>query len=158
MDIVRKNAIKMLQRRGYDTVKENENEYLKIVNSETDDSVMVFFVEHTKVKIDIVKMIIAKAKFAYNVVIVHAKPLTPDAKHVITFNKLFHFETFFFDEMMYDPIEIVPKHTLYEGKFKEISKLPVILSSDIIVRYFCFKKGSVVEIDDDGYISYRRVV
>lgn len=156
MDTVKENTIKMLNRRGYDTLVENETEYIKMTND--DESIMVFFVEHTKVKIDIVKMIISKSKFIYNVIIVHAKSLTPDAKYTLSFNKLFHFETFTFDEMMYDPIEVVPTHRLYEGKIKESNKLPVILSTDIIVRYFDFKRGSIVEIDDDGYISYRRVI
>lgn len=156
MDVIKQNTIKMLNRRGYDKLVEDEAEYIKMIND--DEAIMAFFVEHTKVKIDIVKMIISKVKFMYNVIIVHAKSLTPDAKYTLSLNKLFHFETFTFDEMMYDPIEIVPVHRLYKGKIKEESKLPVILSTDIIVRYFDFKKGSIIEIDDDGYISYRRVV
>lgn len=157
MDTVKQNTIKMLNRRGYDQLVEDESEYIKMVN-DAEEPIMVFFVEHTKVKIDIVKMIIAKVKFIYNVIIVHAKSLTPDAKYTLSFNKLFHFETFTFDEMMYDPIEIVPIHRLYKGKIKEQNKLPIIMATDIIVRYFDFKKGSIIEIDDDGYISYRRVV
>lgn len=156
---IRENTINMLRRRGYVHLVENVvPEYLKMTDAEG-DPIMVFFIEHTKVKIEIVKMIISKAKFVYNVIVVHAKPLTPDANYTLSFNKLFHFETFTFDEMMYDPIAIVPTHRLYRGDpFKEIHKLPVILSTDIVVRYFDFKRGSVIEIDDDGYISYRRVV
>jgi DNA-directed RNA polymerase subunit H (RpoH/RPB5) len=156
MDIVKENTIKMLHLRGYTKITEDEPEYIKMTTD--DESIMVFFVEHTKVKIDIVKMIISKAKFMYNVIIVHAKSLTPDAKYTLSFNKLFHFETFTFDEMMYDPIEIVPTHKLFEGNIKDVIKLPIILLSDIIVRYFDFKKGSIIEINDEGYISYRRVV
>jgi hypothetical protein len=150
---VKINTIKMLQRRGYDKVVENQTEYIKAVNTEKDETIIVFFVEFTKVK-----MIIAKAKFLYNVIIVHAKSLTPDAKYTLTLNRLFHFETFTYDEMGYDPIDIVPIHRLFTGKIKESNKLPIILSTDIIVRYYGFKKGSIVEIEDDGYINYRRVV
>lgn len=161
---IRENTMNMLRRRGYVHLVENVvPEYLKMTDHK-DDPIMVFFIEHTKVKIEIVKMIISKAKFVYNVIVVHAKPLTPDANYTLSFNKLYHFETFTFDEMMYDPIAIVPTHRLYtaephhNNKLNEINKLPIILSTDLIVRYFDFKRGSIIEIDDEGYISYRRVV
>lgn len=157
MDIVRENTIKMLHRRGYTKITEEMPEYIKMID-DNDKCIIVFFVQHTKVKIDIVKMIISKAKYVYNIIIIHAKSLTPDAKYTLSYNKLFYFETFSFDEMMYDPIEIVPTHILFTGKINDVMKLPIILLSDIIVRYYDFKKGSIIEIEDDGFISYRRVV
>ena len=120
---------------------------------------IVFFVQYAKVTIDIMKTIISTSKIKH-IIIVHEKSLTPDAKQAISTNKLFLFEIFSFDEMSYDPISIVPPHSVLDEALrpKEWKKLPIILTTDIIARYYNFKRGSVIKVEDEGVLSYLKCV
>ena len=160
MDIVKQNTLLLLKRRGYNEVIEQTCDYIVAIASlDKNNPIIVFFIQHTKVKIDIIKMIISKAKFISNVIIIHEKPLTPDAKYTVSNSVVYRFEMFTFDEMSYDPIELVPEHSLYiEEVLKEKHRLPMILTTDIIVRYYNFPVNSVLKIVDGDYIHLRRVV
>jgi hypothetical protein len=68
------------------------------------------------------------------------------------------FESFTFDEMSYDPIEIVAPHWLVKEKPNMWMKLPIILSTDIIARYYLFKPGDVVAIKEGNFTTYRKCV
>lgn len=148
------NVKLMLTRRGYTDFQEGAN-YVS-AKSKT-KAVIVFFVEHTKVTIDVIKTILSTSKIK-DVIIIHAKMLTPDAKQAVIVNNIFRFETFTFDEMSYDPIEIVYPHELFTEPVKEKSKLPIILSTDIISRYYAFKRGDIILVDEDGQLVLRRCV
>lgn len=153
--IILENTELMLRRRGYVEFQKGSN-YLSAIDK-NEQTIVAFFVEHTKVTIDVIKTILSSSKIK-DVVIIHAKMLTPDAKQAVIVNNIFRFETFSFDEMSYDPIEIVYPHTLFTDPVKEKHKLPIILSTDIIARYYSFKKGDVILIDEEGQLVLRRCV
>jgi hypothetical protein len=189
------NTIIMLQRRGYSKVEfdqepdEKKDRFTKdgvkidvkkdhIIATKNRLVTNVFFVENTKVTVDVIKLTIAttidrkdKKGFGLNhVIIVHSRPLTPDARSMVQMTEhtmkspeemkddVFRFETFTFHEMSFDPIAIVPPHRLATEKVPFKNKLPVILHTDPIARYYCFPRGSIVEIEENGVISYRRCV
>jgi DNA-directed RNA polymerase subunit H (RpoH/RPB5) len=89
------------------------------------------------------------------VIIVYWNSLTPDAKNVIS--KLQCIQTFSADELMFDLIQIVPKHTLLHYKPREFNKYPLLLASDPVRKYYNFKKNDVIQVEeDDGTIQLRR--
>lgn len=122
-------------------------------------SITVFFIQKTKVNIQVFKTILAQS-VSKHIVIVHAMSMTPDtiksfnvSKHV---NSPYFFESFTFEEMMFDPISIVDEHKLVNEKPNFWNKYPIILSTDIIARYYLFKNGDVIAIKENGYTTYRR--
>jgi len=160
----------LLTRRGYDSITYLEDsdsgKKPRFVAKNKDERVDVFFVEPNKVTINVINAIISlvtkTSNTATNIIIVYKHALTPDAKQSIRAGaSIFQFEVFSFDEMSYDPIEAVsvvrkvPKETAP----KEWSKLPSMLTSDPIVRYFGWKHGDTVAIEENnGCISYRKCV
>lgn len=159
----------MLTRRNFDVIEErqfnvvktlkNPNLNLLATKTETDEKIIVFFVEHTKVTIDVIKTIISTTEpDVKHVIICYAKSLTSDAKQAIAINKIFFFEIFSFDELSYDPIAIVPRHFVVENKPKEWKKLPIILTSDFVSRYYNFRKDDVIGIVENDCLSYRKCV
>jgi len=75
-------------------------------------------------------------------------------------------EKFSADELQYNPTkhELVPKHTLLSSEEAELNTgkingkfYPVLLRTDVIVRFYNFPRGSMIEINDDGFIRYKIV-
>jgi DNA-directed RNA polymerase subunit H (RpoH/RPB5) len=161
MEIVIAMTKKMLERRQYTHIEFTENDKYgkkpRFIASKKDDEVTVFFIEHNKVSSQVIKSIISTTKTKH-IIIIYAFSLTPDAKQSINTESPFQFEIFSFDEMSYDPIEIVPPHKKIDNKPAEWNKFPIILTSDIIARYYWFKHGDVIAIDENNYTSYRKCI
>jgi DNA-directed RNA polymerase subunit H (RpoH/RPB5) len=155
------NTKLMLIRRGYaiDETSSKSNEY--VVATSNNDRALAYFVKFVKVSIDIIKFVLklsTQLGDIVNIIIVYAKSLTSEAKNAVAVNKVFIFETFSFDEMSYDLIDIVPRHSLVAERPKEWQKFPVILATDMVARYYRFKRGDIVQIDEDGVLAYRKCV
>jgi hypothetical protein len=145
----------MLNRRGYNTDKivecEDVNRFV------VDDKVYVNIVENVKITNDVIKVILTSAKTVDKIIIVHVKALTSEAKNTVMSAEL-KIETFTFDEMSFDIMAIVPRHSiLRDNTMKELHKFPIILKSDPVVRYFAFNKNDIILIEDGDYLSMRRV-
>lgn len=157
IEIVKINAKLMLNRRGYDKVVTIDD---TIVGSKGCNAcaaeITCYFVEGKKVTIDVIKMILSRST-TMRIIIVYRETLTSDAKQAIAINKIFHFEIFSYDEMSYDPVDITYPHSLLpeERRPKEWYKLPIISQSDMISRYYGYKSGDIIRIDED-YVSLRR--
>lgn len=151
-----KNLELMLLRRGFSTVIKRDED-LKDVGTLT-------VVEHPgtkeyiytymttpgeKVFVQKIREIIIHEDKKRVIIIVHDRPFTADSKSTIQINNVFMFETFHYDELMYDPISIISKpYKLYKGEpIKELSKLPKIC--DVITRYYAFQPGSVIQVEDE---------
>lgn len=164
----------MLTRRGYDNIEYREHSESGLKprliatalrgepegpNTNTAAAgITVFFIKESKVTINVVKALISISK-TLNIMIIYKHSLTPDAKQsIFTGSSIYTFEIFSFDEMSYDPIEAVPLHRKVEWNSKEWSKLPYILTSDFISRYFGFKHGDTIAIEENNAISYRKCV
>lgn len=169
------NVILMLNRRGYNECTTDQilpaNKYninfktiASKINGDTSESssLEVYYVYTTKVSIDVIKYIINAGKSS-RIIIVYEKSLTPDAKQAISVNKILTFEIFSFEEMSYDPIIIVPHHYIVPAEecktLKETNKFPIILETDIISRYYHFRKGMIIGIEEAGNVLvYKRCV
>jgi len=155
----------MLQRRGYKdenisfTQEDDHGKKPRFEVYDEHEPLSVFFVEHSKVSIQIFKAILSTSKYKH-IIIVHAFPLTPDTVKSFKMNTylLYFFESFTFDEMSYDPVEIVAPHWLVKEKPTLWMRLPIILSTDIIARYYLFKPGDVVAIKEGNFTTYRKCV
>ncbi len=131
-----------------------------IVASDKDNRrCLIAIIEKTKVTIDVVKKILTLRDNITDIVVIYEKSLTPDAKHAIAVNKILTFQIFSFDEMSYDPISVVPKHYVVKEFYKEWHKFPIILSTDMIARYYNFKRGDVIAVEESEYvIMYRKCI
>nr|QBK91460.1 MAG: DNA-directed RNA polymerase subunit 5 [Pithovirus LCPAC302] len=97
----------------------------------------------------------------HNAVIITPKDLSPSAKKHIDGLVAYNIQLFLEEEMSYDPTEhfLVPKHiplTVEEQRDfltkNNISfdQLPIILTSDIIARYYGLRGGQVVRIEREN--------
>lgn len=165
MEIVLANTELMLKRRGYTDLERSKltfdkptNVSYKIVGKNGNLSIVAFTIERSKVTIDIVKTVISLTPIK-DIVLIHEMALTPDANNAVKINKIFRFETFTFATMMFDPISIVPYHYKIEERPKEWTKLPIILSTDTVAKYYNFKRGDIIAIEEDeAVLAYRRCV
>ncbi|MGL5356141.1 MAG: hypothetical protein ACRDAQ_06290 [Cetobacterium sp.] len=165
-EIIMTNTKLLLMRRGFTNIEYLEESdcgqkpRLVARKSEEDgaDDTTVFFIVPTKVTIHVIKAIISMVKTP-NAIIMYNQALTSDAKQSISSGSyVVSFEIFSFDEMSYDPIAAVPVHRKILERPTEWSKLPYILTTDFISRYFGFKHGDTIAIEEEGYISYRKCV
>jgi len=101
-----------------------------------------------------------------NAVIITAQDLSPSAAKAVQGLIAYNIQIFLEEEMAYDPIShfLVPKHIplsieeqrqfLNQKQEQEegftIDQLPVILSSDIIARYYGLRGGRVVRIEREN--------
>lgn len=154
----RANVVKMIERRGWTVVSSSTKsikdvDYEILVHDNDGRIVVVYFIIECKVNVELMSMILANEHSSRHLVIVYGKSLTPDAKTVTRMNKIFKVELFNVNEFSYDLISIVPPHRIHDKRsspsFKEWSRLPIILSSDMVVRYYGFRSGDIVEIDED---------
>jgi hypothetical protein len=129
---------------------------------------IVFFVHKKsktdKVTINVVKAIISMAKEIMHILIVHDTVLTSDAKQNITNSSddLYQFETFSFDELSYDLLDIQrhsPDITFLKKAPSGANKLPILLSTDPLARYLRIRHGDIVKGRfGDEMITIRRCV
>lgn len=182
---VKENVIKMIERRGWHlepmqtdsnyTICSNSNGKASgmknihdffLAKNHKDDLVVVYFVIDVKVNVDTMGCIINNKYQSKHFIIVYNKSLTPDARTIAKLNKVFVVELFYVDDFAYDIISLVPSHKLHDKSlspdFHEWSKLPIMLSTDKVARYYGFKSGDIVEIEEDFgrgiEISLRRII
>jgi DNA-directed RNA polymerase I, II, and III subunit RPABC1 len=142
----------------------NENKEKEIKN----DSIIVFFPQEKKVNIDIVKEKIYKMKNnnIKKCIIVYKETITSSAKKTLELLNS-DIELFLEDELKYNITKhyLVPKHILMpdneKRKIKEKfgKKMPVLLKSDPVSRFYNYKKSDIIKIiRDNDIVCYRVVV
>ena len=153
---VQSNLELMLTRRGFSTVIKRSEDIKEVghrtimEHPETQEYIYVYFITPgEKVKIKKIREIIIREEKKRLILIIHNMPFTSDSKSTILVNNVFVFETFYYDELMYDPISILPRpYTLYTGPpIKELIKMPKLC--DCITKYYAFPPGSVVQVEDE---------
>jgi DNA-directed RNA polymerase I, II, and III subunit RPABC1 len=164
MDTAIKTCKLMLRNRGY-----QEIENLLFENVEK-NKIIVFIIED-KLSIEHIKNYTnSLIKEAINhCIIIYNEDITPVAKQVIETITEYKFEIFSISELQYNIVEhrLVPKHVKLNSdeakliKRKFGSKLPVILKSDPISKYYNFSRGDIIKIirkrNNEEYITYRIV-
>lgn len=138
----------MITRRGYTEQLSIEREKRTYRNPCTNHIITVFLIFKEKTNNKKVIQFLNQLRDSNweKVVLIHEYSLTPDARKIIEENLCF--ETFTFDEMSYDPIgSLIEPYVLYTGPpINEVNNLPKV--QDIITRYYAFKPGSIIQIND----------
>lgn len=156
----------MLQARGY-TIAESEEDKMLATNEEG-HQILILFVDESNLNINTVKALdsILTENGLDHAILVYNKSITASAKKIIETVSHFTIETFQRAELQFNITthRLVPKHERVVGseaddiKKKWGSKLPGILVSDPISRFYHFKKGEVIKVTrKDGFIAYRMV-
>lgn len=130
---------------------------------------LLVFVFSEKMGIDTLKFIIAYCEkmTIKNVIIIHQNFITSNCKKVIESLFQYNVEIFELNHFQFDittlyyyiPHEKVQDMTLINFiKEKYKNKIPILLKTDAVSRYFNFKRGDIIKITrDDSSICYRIV-
>ena len=170
MDTIYQNCVKMLQARKYKDIETVDGEITAVDN--LNRKVMILFLIGEKLNINAVKENIKK--FASNDVklgiLVYTDEPTSSAKKTIanlessgklriTTFPVSNFRYCLTDHRLVLPHKKVKKELALKLKAKYgADKLPIILHSDPIVRYYNFRAGDILAINRaDNTISYRIV-
>jgi DNA-directed RNA polymerase I, II, and III subunit RPABC1 len=169
--IVRKTCIEMLQQRGY-LIEQDDDEAL--IGTKDKQRIIVFFNESTKLDVERVKEYIdlMYQSDIHHAVVVMQETVTPVAKKVVeelpqsNEHLGYIIELFEAKSLRYNITKhrLVPRHTVL-GKSESSSfrqtygtKLPALLRSDPIARFYFYQRGDVVKIErNDGFVSFRIV-
>jgi DNA-directed RNA polymerase subunit H (RpoH/RPB5) len=157
----------MVGRRGYKAAKGwsvDDNKYIALSPM---GKVYIFMCKDNKLKIDCVKSFLAAANGRVNhIIIVYNNSITAATKSLIAMAQL-SVELFLFSELQYD----ITKHNLFAPHVKVVDEklsdyrkdnaknLPKLLQTDIVCRYYFFKRGDMIKINRrDGTMVYKIVV
>lgn len=167
------NIKKMLIKRGYELIEEkeddedDEDEYFIVKASKNKDRMISFICKEEKLSIQGIKdfMSIMNKKNFNRCIIVYREIVTSSAKKSLEIMD-YNIELFNIYELQLDITEhyLVPKHEKVTKDEKENldknfkGKLPIILLSDPISRYYFFQRGEYIRITrKDGTVLYRVV-
>jgi DNA-directed RNA polymerase I, II, and III subunit RPABC1 len=157
-------CVEMFEQRGYTII--DSDEYRILANKPDGAQICAFFTIH-KFNIDRLQEFIAMMKKmdVWHCIIVYRENATPVAKKIVLDSKEMIIELFELEEMQYNITKhyLVPKHEKVpeSEKFEKkiVDKLPILLKSDPVSRFYGFKKGDLIKvIRKNNYIFYRRVV
>ena len=156
----------MLTDRGYIILDNSVDD--KLIAQDSESKLIVLISQVKKLNINIIKEYIKLIELQKipKCIIVYIDQITASAKKVIQHLKHITIEVFDIEELQYNPTKhrYVPEHIKIEGEeFEYINekygkKLPILLTSDKISRYYNFKKGDIIKIiRDKDIIAYRMV-
>ena len=157
----------MIIQRGYEI--HTEEDYCLIGLNTLGEQIYIILLSTPKFNIEKLTeyMNILKHAEIRHGIIIYRDNATPVARKMIqNNNNTIHIELFKEEELLYNITKhsLVPIHEYLSDKdtliFKKTFgvKIPIILTTDAIVRFYNFKKGSIIRIiRKDQYISYRIV-
>lgn len=160
--------LKIMHYRGYDKIN-TLNDHLIMKDRQTDHLIIIFSCEEN-LNIQILKVYVRcleEIKITH-AIIIYKNKITPSSKKILqSLKSLYEIELFTYDEMSidYKNTKYFYEHVKVDNTEKKelidtygINKLPIILKSDMIIRYLNYKKGDVIKIlRKDNYIHYRIV-
>lgn len=156
---------KMLNNRGYVIVERNDS---KVLAEDFDENrVIVILSDEDKLNMNTIKeILITLEQHEFNhCILIYRENITSSAKKIIETHPMIQIEMFSIDELQYNVIEheLVPLHErLEEEEAKYIkkkwgTKLPILNISDVISRYYNYKRGDIIKVTRDDGIVYRLV-
>ena len=167
MSSVQTTCKELLTSRGYVVDDEDDNQIMGSKNEE--DHICIFFAKNS-VNVKTVEGFISSMNndnLKKGIVVYYGK-ITPYAKNVIESSKDVTIELFSERELRFNITKhsYVPKHELvlptdehFSDVVKISSKLPKILQSDPISRFYGFKPKDIIRVTrKDNSISYRTVI
>lgn len=155
----------MLEQRGYEVYDTSEG---IVGRKRGKGSIMVFFNIGPKVNNERIQDYVARMKSLSinHCIVVYSQSVTSQAQKIIEELQDMRIELFSYDSLRYNITKhrLVPKHTQLskaEGKaFKEAygTKIPVLLTTDPVVRFYDFQKGDIIKIErPNGFVCFRIV-
>ena len=156
----------MLTKRNYVIDIENDN---YIIGKLDNDYILIFkdIIQKCNVENMKQKIIILNKLNIHHCIIIYVQSITSMVNKIIDNSLDIKFELFIQDELQYDITEhkFVPHHIklpfqeALEIKKKYGTKLPTILKSDPVVRFYNFDRGDIIQINrlNDNHIIYRIV-
>jgi DNA-directed RNA polymerase subunit H (RpoH/RPB5) len=163
MEKAREICIEMLNQRGYTLVSSEED---KLFAERGEDRVIVIFISVAKFKNESIKECV-KTMNTYGYkhgILIYENQITSAAKKTIETIHDIVFEKFSCDELQYNITkhELVPLFEKIDkvSDFKRvIGKIPIMLATDAISKFYFFKRGDIVKITrKNNYVTYRLVV
>lgn len=130
---------------------------------------LLVFVFSEKMGIDTLKFVIAYCEKMNikNIIILHQNLVTSNCKKVIESLFQYNIEIFELNHFQYDITTLyyyVPHEKVQDTNLIKFiqdqyhNKIPILLKSDVISRYFNFKRGDIIKVTrDEGNICYRIV-
>lgn len=163
---IRQTCVEMLEQRGFSIDEEDDEMIIGVRDSDYD--IVVFFDCSQKLDTDKVKVFIAKMKELElrNCIIVYKESVTAPARKVIEELQEYKLEIFKETELRYNITKhrLVPTHSALtkaesiEFKKQYGVKIPVILKTDAVAKFYNFQKGEIIKIvRTDGTVSFRIV-
>jgi DNA-directed RNA polymerase I, II, and III subunit RPABC1 len=169
--IIKTTCLEMLEQRGY-AIEQNDEEAL--IGKNDKERIIVFFNESTKLDVERVKEYIdlMYQSGIHHAIVVMQETVTPVARKVVeelpqsNEHSGYIIELFESKSLRYNITKhrLVPKHIVL-GKAEGVAfrhefgaKLPSLLRSDPIARFYFYQRGDVVKIErNDGFVSFRIV-
>lgn len=154
----------MLSQRGYNTIVEDE----MLIGEKDHDKLIVFYNTGSKLSIENIKnytRIMFQIGFRH-AVIVYNGSVTPQANKIIESLQELEIELFeksclrfnITKHRLVPPHRCLTSHEELEFKTKYGVKIPVLLRTDPVVRFYNFRSGSIIEITrPEGIVVYRIV-
>ena len=165
MQKIYQNVDRMMKNRGYHPLMKTEQRSLY---QKDNDKILISYYFSDKLYIETIKEFIVdlEKNKCHHGIIIYNNIITPSCKKVLEHIHQFQIELFTLDEFYYD----ITKHMFYcphrkleskeTEKIKSVfgNRLPLLLKSDPISRYFFFQKHDVIEITrKNNSIAYRIV-
>lgn len=162
------NIGKFMKRRNLSFTEILNENTLVFFDHIEEKSYILILMSHEKIGVEILKSYIEKAmnKEIKNYIVIYQKNITSTCLKILNNFFEYNIELFCLDEFKFDitKVKYYTKHKkISEKEKKELNaiyqeKLPVILLSDPIVRYFGYKKNDILIIyRDNNEITYRMV-
>ena len=164
LQTIKEVCFEMLTQRGYETTEEGEVS----IAIKSDDRIIIFYHTAAKLSIENIKYyttIMNKSNFTHSIIIYEGS-VTPQANKMVESFRDLNIELFGKTKLRYNITKhrLVPEHRSlvpYEAQeFKRNYgiKIPIILTTDPISRFYNFKAGDIIEIKRlDETITYRIV-
>lgn len=156
----------MMEARGY-SITERESDKMLAVN-EAEHQILIIFIEEPKLNINTVKDLVAilQENELDHAIVVYNDSITSSARKTIESIEDVTIETFLRTELQYN----ITQHRLQplfnkctgdeakEIKDKWGTKIPVMLKTDPIARFYNYSRGDIIRVTrKNGFIAYRVV-
>jgi DNA-directed RNA polymerase I, II, and III subunit RPABC1 len=163
---VRATCVDMLRQRGYSSIYTDDNGYIN--GSKDNNGICIFIISSLKFNVDKVHEYIT---IMNNIgmdhgIIVYKDVITPYARKIVAGFVEKKIELFTMDELQFNITKhvLVPQHKrltddeMISFKQKYGVKIPILLKSDPISRFYNFSRNDIIQITrPNGYVAFRIV-
>lgn len=164
--VVKNTTIEMMEDRGYSVIDSDDDNIL-FENVDTAERVLSCIFDENKLNVNNIKDMInmLNENDIKHGIIIYNEVITSTAKKIIDTLQDYDIEVFSINELKFNITKhrLVPKHIKISGdELTEVrkfaTKLPVMLKSDPVTRYYHYRPGDIIRVERlDKTIAYRLV-